>query len=111
MGRPLLAHSCPSIGRLASIRPTGSRWAIPDPKRSFVRARKSRLLPIRFQGRAAAAQWCIEYDSGLEDGGRFYPSLHFRTRPAVADARAMKDALRVRPGFVDELRKFIRRRP
>ena len=76
MGRPLLAHSCPSIGRLASIRPTGSRWAIPDPKRSFVRARKSRLLPIRFQGRAAAAQQYIEYDSKPEDGSRSY-SPHF----------------------------------
>jgi hypothetical protein len=27
-----VAHSCRSIGRLASIRAAGSRWAIPDPK-------------------------------------------------------------------------------
>ena len=44
-----MAHSCPSIGRLASIRAAGSRWTIPDPIKS---------LPDRGSSRVIVAQKC-----------------------------------------------------
>jgi hypothetical protein len=52
-----------------------------------------------------------EWASGIEDGGRFYPAIHFPSRPAAQrDAAAMTAALKVNPQLADELHKLIRRR-
>ena len=49
--------------------------------------------------------------SGIEDGGRFWPSLHFRTKhPAQVDAHAMRDALCANPQIAAELYRRIRQR-
>ena len=52
-----------------------------------------------------------EWASGIEDGGRFYPSIHFPSpRAAHRDAAAMTAALKSNPQLADELHKLIRRR-
>ena len=49
-----------------------------------------------------------EWASGIEDGGRFYPSIHFPSRSgAQGDAAA---AVKASPQLADELHKLIRRR-
>jgi hypothetical protein len=51
-----------------------------------------------------------EWASGIEDGGRFYLSIHFpRRRAAQRDATAMTTALKANPQIADELHKLIRR--
>jgi hypothetical protein len=51
-----------------------------------------------------------EWASGIEDGGRFYPSIHFPCRRAAQrDAAAMTAALKANPQRADELHKLIRR--
>jgi hypothetical protein len=50
-----------------------------------------------------------EWASGIEDGGRFYPSIHFPNR-RQRDAAAMTAALKANPQLADELHKLIRRR-
>jgi hypothetical protein len=53
-----------------------------------------------------------EWTSGVEVQGAFYAALSFATcREAIADARAMNDALRANPRIADELRKLVCRRP
>jgi len=45
-----------------------------------------------------------EWASGIEDGGAFYVSIHFRTlREAAADAAAMNVALKADPRFANQL--------
>jgi hypothetical protein len=52
-----------------------------------------------------------EWASGIEDGGRFYPSIQFRCRRAAQrDATAMTAALKANPHLADELHQLIRRR-
>jgi hypothetical protein len=52
-----------------------------------------------------------EWASGIEDGGRFYPSSNFPNRRAARrDAAAMTAALKVNPQLADELHQLIRRR-
>ena len=65
----------------------------------------------------AFAVRCIPHDprgewaSGIEDGGRFYPSIHFPNRLAAQrDAAAMTAALKANPQLAYELHKLIRRR-
>ena len=52
-----------------------------------------------------------EWASGIEDGGRFYLSIHFPSRLAAQrDATAMTAALKANPQLANELHKLIRRR-
>ena len=49
-----------------------------------------------------------EWASGIEDGGRFYPSIHFRTRrDATEDAAAMTAALKANPQLAQKLARAI----
>ena len=50
-----------------------------------------------------------EWASGIEDGGRFYPSIPGRLA-AQRDAAAMTAALKANPQLADELNKLIRGR-
>jgi hypothetical protein len=52
-----------------------------------------------------------EWASGIEDGGGFYPSIHFPSRLAAQrDASAMSAALKANSQLADELHKLIHRR-
>jgi hypothetical protein len=69
------------------------------------------LMTLTFQVRRIPHGPRGEWASGIEDGGRFYPSIHFPSRLAAQrDAAAMSAALKANPQLADELHKLIRRR-
>ena len=52
-----------------------------------------------------------EWASGIEDGGRFHPSINFPNRRAAQrDATAMTAALGANPKIADDLWELTRRR-
>jgi hypothetical protein len=61
----------------------------------------------------AFAVRCIPHDprgecaSGIEDGGTFHVSVHFRTRREAAADAAMNVALKANPRVANEARKVI----
>jgi hypothetical protein len=68
-------------------------------------------MTLTFAVRRLPHDPCREWASGIEDGGRFYPSIHFPSRRAAQrDAAGMTAALKVNPQLAGELQTLIRRR-
>jgi hypothetical protein len=69
------------------------------------------MMTLTFQVRRIPHDPRGEWASGIEDGGRFYPSIHSPSRRAAQrDAAAMTAALKANPKIADDLRELTRRR-